>query len=199
MHDYHFRCATPTDATPVSQLVNAAYRPAAGAGGWTHEAALISGARTNPAQLCDLLQRPRSSVLLACNTQQQIHGCVHVEAHGQQAHIGLLAVLPTLQGSGLGKLLLARAELFAVQQWQVSTLLLTVVQARETLRQFYLRRGYVPNGERFDYPLDAGAGQPYAAGLWVQVLVKPAEAVAGAGESAPIQIEANQSRSWSRR
>lgn len=180
MYTYHFRPATTADAHPISTLVNAAYRPAQGAEGWTHEAALIAGERTNPAQVTDLLQRPNSSLLLACDSQQQIHGCVHIEAHGDQAHIGLLAVMPTLQGSGLGKQLLAQAEQHAQAQFAATRLLLSVVQARQELRAFYLRRGYVPNGETYAYPIDAGAGQPHSAGLLVEVLSKPALAATSA-------------------
>lgn len=172
MHTYHFRPATAADAHPISALVNAAYRPSAGAEGWTHESALIAGERTNPAQVTNLLQLPNSKLLLACDTQQQIHGCVHIEAHGDLVHIGLLAVRPTLQGSGLGKQLLAQAEQHARRQFAATRLLLTVVQARQELRAFYLRRGYVPNGETHAYPIHAGVGQPHAGELLLEVLAK---------------------------
>jgi GNAT superfamily N-acetyltransferase len=178
MHRYHFRTATAADAPSISVLVNAAYRPAAGAEGWTHESALIAGARTNPAQVTDLLHLPHSAVLLACDAQQQIHGCVHVEAHGDQTHIGLLAVTPGLQDRGLGKQLLAQAEHLAAERFAASMLLLTVVRARQELRAFYLRRGYLPNGATHAYPVHAGVGQPHAGELLLEVLVKPAPALA---------------------
>lgn len=174
MHTYYFRTAISADAPHISALVNAAYRPAAGAEGWTHESALIAGQRTNPAQVTDLLHSPHGAVLLACDAQQQIHGCVHIEAHQDQAHIGLLAVTPTLQGSGLGKQVLARAEHYAAEHFAATQLLLTVVQARQELRAFYLRRGYRPSGEIHRYPVNAGVGQPHAGELLLEVLIKPA-------------------------
>lgn len=180
MITYQFRRACSADSHPISTLVNAAYRPSNGAEGWTHESALIAGQRINPAQVVDLLQQPNSTLLLACDAQQQIHGCVHIEAHGDQVHFGLLAVMPTQQGSGLGKQLLAQAEHYALTQLAATQLLLTVVQARQELRAFYLRRGYRPNGETYAYPSDAGFGQPHAPALLVEVLVKPALAVTSA-------------------
>ena len=41
------RQARPDDVAAIVDLVNRAYRPAAGASGWTHEAALVAGARTS--------------------------------------------------------------------------------------------------------------------------------------------------------
>lgn len=169
---YLFRCADEADCSAVSELVNAAYRPADAAAGWTSETALVAGPRTNPAQLLALLQRPRSCLLLACCEAGHIRGCVHIEADRDDAYIGMLAVWPQQQGSGLGKQLLQQAEQWAIRAFGARQLLLSVIQQRSELRAYYLRRGYQPNGQGYPYPLDAGAGVPCDERLWVEVLEK---------------------------
>ena len=169
---YLFRCAEEADCPALCALVNAAYRPAEDAAGWTSESTLVAGQRTSPAQLQALLQRPRSTLLLACCEAGHIQGCVHIEAEQQDAYIGLLAVWPQQQGGGLGKQLLQQAEQWAIREFGARQLLLSVIQQRRTLRAYYLRRGYLPNGQGYPYPLDAGAGVPFDDSLWVEVLVK---------------------------
>lgn len=180
MYAYQFRIAAHTDVPHISELVNAAYRPNEQTAGWTNEAALVAGDRTSPALVAALLQRPSSVILLATNENEQIDGCVHIEAEQQQAHIGMLAVAPQRQTGGLGKRLLNEAEHFACRQFGVTVLLLTVIQQREELRAYYLRRGYRPNGSRYPYPRDAGAGVPLSDELWVEVLAKAVAATASA-------------------
>lgn len=180
MHTYHFRIAANTDVPHISELVNAAYRPTGQSAGWTNESALVAGDRTSPALVAALLQRPSSVILLATNENGQIDGCVHIEAEQQQAHIGMLAVAPQRQTGGLGKRLLSEAEHVACRQFGVTVLLLTVIQQREELRAYYLRRGYQPNGTCYPYPQDAGAGVPFSGELRVEVLTKAVAATASA-------------------
>lgn len=186
-HDttYLFRCAEETDCPTVCALVNAAYRPEKSGAGWTSESTLVEGQRTNPAQLQALLQRPGSTLLLACCEAGKIQGCVHIEAEQQDAYIGMLAVWPQQQGSGLGKQLLQQAEQWAIQAFGATQLLLSVIQQRSELRAYYLRRGYLPNGQGYPYPLDAGAGVPFSDQLWVEVLAK--QAAAAASQASPVE------------
>ena len=181
---YLFRCAEEADCPSVCALVNAAYRPPESSPGWTSESTLVAGQRTTPEQLQALLQRPRSSLLLACCEAGQIQGCVHIEADQQDAYIGMLAVWPQQQGSGLGKQLLQQAEQWAIQVFGARQLLLSVIQQRSELRAYYLRRGYLPNGQGYPYPLDAGAGVPFSDQLWVEVLAK--QVTATANQAGPV-------------
>lgn len=171
---WQFRNAAEADCPLVCELVNAAYRPPEGNAGWTSETALVAGQRTSPAQLRALLQRPRSTLLLALCAAGQIQGCVHIEAEQDDAHIGMLAVWPEQQGSGLGKQLLQQAEQWAIREFGAQQLLLSVIQQRSELRAYYLRRGYQPNGKRYPYPLEAGAGVPFSDTLWIEELEKAA-------------------------
>lgn len=107
-----FRVATPVDAPTIAALVNAAYRPANGSGGWTHESAFILGDRTTATQVIAAMTGDDSTVLLGL-TGDRIVACAQVEREGSHCHIGMLAVLPALQGAGVGKQMLAHAERYA--------------------------------------------------------------------------------------
>lgn len=165
------RIASIADAAELVRLINMAYRPTHDSVGWTHEADLVSGNRTNPDQIRMILTKP-GSVMLVVQRIDLIIACVHLELIGRSCHIGLFAVNPAFQGTGIGKQLLARAEVFAAERFCVEKFVMTVVSARHELISFYLRRGYQRTGEIMDYPLSLGAGRPKHAFLKVEMLEK---------------------------
>lgn len=170
------RTAVLSDATDIATLVNRAYRPEGEAKGWTHEGALVSGPRTSPANVADLLTGT-SRVLVLCR-EDKILACVQIELRGPVAYIGMLASDPTIQDQGLGKQMLAHAENFAMSYPAVLQLRMLVLSSRPELLAFYLRRGYVQTGEVLDYPVAAGIGQPAVPGLHVLALHKAVPRVA---------------------
>ena len=176
IHEISFRDAVPSDAVNIVELVNQAYRPAQQYRGWTHEAELVTGQRTDTHQVNTLLQRKNSLVLLALK-EAVIVGCVHMEMHVENVHtlveIGMLAVCPTLQDNGLGKQLLARAEQQARGLFSPEKFRIQVVAPRTELIAFYHRRGYQNTGKTLDYPLTAGVGTPTQQHLKVETLEKP--------------------------
>ena len=101
--------AAESDADAIARLVNAAYRPGPDADSWTHESALIDGDRTSQQQVLALL-RQRNSVVLLAMKHEEIMACALIEKAGNCGHIGMLAVRPDLQASGLGKRMLSEAE-----------------------------------------------------------------------------------------
>ncbi len=157
MPQVHIRKAELTDAEEVTKLVNRAYRPGAGSEGWTHESALVSGDRIDQGKVATAIQ---SGTVLVGNNERGLVGCVQVEVNDRVAHIGMLAVDPSLQTSGIGKLLLARAEELAVQKFNAEVGVLVVIAARTELVEFYLRRGYTRTGEWSQYPVESGVGTP---------------------------------------
>jgi len=171
MSALRFRDACVSDAPALADLVNRAYRPPSGTGGWTHEADLVDGARTSAAQVSALIGQGEQCLLLA-HLGDQLAGCVHVERHGPSCHIGLLAVEPSLQVNGAGRQLLQAAEAVAVERYAARMLEMSVVTARTSLMAFYVRRGYAPEGELEPYPVDAGVGTPRGEPLRLQRLVK---------------------------
>ncbi len=164
------------DAPAIAAIVNRAYRPEPGTGGWTHESGLVSGPRTDIAQVEALLGQPRACVLV-CSVGGRVAGCVLVEQEETEAHIGMLAVDPALQAGGVGRRLLAAAEDLAVRRFGARRFVMSVVAGRSELLAFYLRRGYLASGEVSAYPVDAGVGTPSDPGLALLKLVKPAEAI----------------------
>lgn len=184
------KVATQDDAPALVALVNQAYRPASGKRGWTDEVEWVAGERINQEQMCALLA-DNATVLTLWNDQRLL-ACVHVqEAHTstspksgtcesgestpsaqRSAYIGMLATLPEYQGSGLGKRMLALAEQYAVTHLSATAFKMTVLVTRSELLAFYERRGYRRTGQRDDYPLSAGVGQPLHDGLQLEILVK---------------------------
>ncbi|RKQ59058.1 ribosomal protein S18 acetylase RimI-like enzyme [Vogesella indigofera] len=166
-----FRTATSDDADAIADLVNRAYRPPAGAAGWTHESELVTGARINAAQVRLTLAQDDSHILLGLQ-QARLCACVNVVADGDGCYIGMLAVDPAIQAGGLGKQMLTHAEQFARQHFQASYCHMTVLSARPELLAYYLRRGYRQTGEYQPFPHDANAGTPLRADLQIEVLRK---------------------------
>ncbi|HEX5393106.1 MAG TPA: GNAT family N-acetyltransferase [Rhodocyclaceae bacterium] len=170
-----FRQARGEDAVAIAALVNRAYRPSPDAAGWTHEAELVAGERTDAAQVAGLMETPGAAVLLGLQGDK-IVACVLVEKDGDAGYIGMLAVDPSLQGTGGGKQMLARAEDHARTAFGAERFVMVVLSSRTELIAFYLRRGYRRTGVTADYPLDAGVGVPKRGDLRIETLEKPAAA-----------------------
>lgn len=166
-----FRTANESDAKAIAAVVNRAYRPEPGAGGWTHESDLVSGNRTSTAQVIEILEKPNSVILVGLNNSE-IVACIHVEKEDGDSHIGMLAVNPTLQGAGAGKKMLTYAEEYATEVFGAEKFIMVVVSARIDLISFYRRRGYKQTGAVMDYPLLAGVGIPRNGPLKIEVLEK---------------------------
>ena len=164
------RLASAADAPAISQLVNAAYRPTAGSGGWTSEAGLIAGERISPQQVRELFAD--DSTILLLERDSSVIGCVHVQRAADAAYIGMLATSPALQAQGVGKQLLAGAERYATEVFRSTLFKMSVLSQRPELLAFYLRRGYCETGEIADFPIELGVGQPIGGGIHIISLSK---------------------------
>ncbi|MDD2815251.1 MAG: GNAT family N-acetyltransferase [Thiotrichaceae bacterium] len=167
-----FQLATAADVEFLAALINAAYRPENSNTAWTHESALVTGARINARQLLEIILKSDTVILIA-SAQQQRLACVQIEKKlGQCCYIGTLAVNPTMQMAGLGKQILNYAEHYARTQFGAQKLVMSVLSARAELIAFYLRRGYRQTGELLEYPITSGVGIPKQSGLKLEVLEK---------------------------
>jgi ribosomal protein S18 acetylase RimI-like enzyme len=135
--------ATVADAAALNQLVNSAYRGESSKKGWTTEADLLDGTRIDEEALRDLIQKADTTVLLCI----ELLGCVELRKDGDKIYLGMLSVKPDTQGKGIGKKLLAEAEVYAVTQ-QCSKIYMTVISVRQELIDWYVRHGYRLTGER---------------------------------------------------
>jgi ribosomal protein S18 acetylase RimI-like enzyme len=152
--DVAFRAATPDDVAALHPLIERAYRGETAKAGWTHEADLLSGARTSAEELSGLIADPDRVILLAHRGDRLI-GCVQVARVGDGlAYLGMLTVDPALQASGLGRRILAAAEQEAVARFAARRMEMTVIHRRAELIAWYERRGYAPTGERRPFPVD---------------------------------------------
>src|SRR5690349_24489449 len=94
--------ANEKDIAALNVLVNSAYRGESSKQGWTTEADLLDGIRTDEQSILDFITR-KDTVLLVCrNERNELIGCVHLQEQAQQMYLGMLTVSPTLQGAGIG-------------------------------------------------------------------------------------------------
>lgn len=170
---WEFIQASTEQSHEINELVNSAYRGESSKKGWTTEADLLGGQRTDPAALSELIEKDNSVVLVAENENSgKIEGCVHLEKQGEVCYLGMLTVKPTLQRKGLGGQLIEEAEAFA-QFWDCQRVYMTVIAQRSELIQWYENRGYRRTGERKEFPYgDERFGLPKAEGLYFEVLEK---------------------------
>lgn len=150
--------ATEKDIPALNNLVNGAYRGDSSRRGWTTEADLLDGIRTDEAALQTMLQNPLVTIL-KYEVGGQLLGCVYLETKDDALYLGMLTVSPEAQGSGIGKRLLAAAEKKARNQ-RCRAITMTVITARHELIAWYQRHGYAATGETQPFPDDPRFGIP---------------------------------------
>jgi ribosomal protein S18 acetylase RimI-like enzyme len=158
----------------VAALMNSAFRGVGAAPGWNSEAAYIEGDRTSEALLRqELRDQPAAQLLVADDAHGRLAACVMLAPQGDGLwQLGSLAVDPALQNGGTGRHLLAQAERMA-QAAGARTIKMKVVNIRETLIAWYVRRGYVLAGRTEPFPYgDDRFGTPRRADLCFSVLEK---------------------------
>ena len=149
--EIQFRYATPADCDAIVALVESAYRGEVSRQGWTTEADLLGGQRTDVQEISSILAEPGARLLLAIEGGQ-ILGCVLLRREPEGIYLGMLAIRPRLQAKGLGKQLLGEAEARACREFGVKQARLTVIEQRQDLIAWYLRRGYADTGRTEPFP-----------------------------------------------
>ena len=168
-----FRDATDADVDTLVALVESAYRGDASRAGWTTEADILEGQRTDPEGVLAVIKSPDSR-LLTVERDGQVVACCQLEHRGTYAYFGMFAVSPALQGGGLGKVIIAEAERIARETWGVTEMHMTVISVRNDLVAWYERRGYRRTGEMTPFPYDDERfGVPQRGDLQFELLVKP--------------------------
>jgi ribosomal protein S18 acetylase RimI-like enzyme len=167
-----FRPATAEDVPALVALIESAYRGDDSRAGWTTEADILEGQRTDPAGVLAVIEKPDSR-LVAVEADGEIVACCQLEHRGEHAYFGMFAVRPKMQGSGLGKIIIAEAERFARDEWGVAEMHMTVISVREDLIAWYVRRGYRRTGQTSPFPYgDERFGVPTRDDLEFELLTK---------------------------
>ncbi|MGA4843477.1 GNAT family N-acetyltransferase [Streptomyces sp. G45] len=170
--DLTFRDATDADVDALVALVESAYRGDDSRAGWTTEADILEGQRTDPEGVAAVINTPNSK-LLTVERDGRIVACCQLEHRGEHAYFGMFAVSPALQGAGLGKVIMAQAERTARETWGVREMHMTVISVREELIAWYERRGYRRTGKTTPFPYgDERFGIPQRDDLEFELLVK---------------------------
>jgi ribosomal protein S18 acetylase RimI-like enzyme len=178
MSSIRTRPAAPAELPGLVELVNSAYRGDSSRRGWTTEADLLGGQRTDVVTLGSQLE---AATVLVAEDAGRFVGCVLVEpvapAGGDataEAYLGMLTVDPKIQTRGIGSALVEAAEAFARETLGAQAMRMTVIAQRSELLAWYERRGYVRTGQTEPFPYgDARFGLPKRDDLYFVVLRKP--------------------------
>ncbi|TFH49443.1 MAG: GNAT family N-acetyltransferase [Lysobacterales bacterium] len=166
-----FRRASHSEAGSIVALVNSAYRGESSKQGWTTEADLLDGTRTDKAEIEGLIAQEGSMILL-CVEGSGIIASAHLELLGTECQLGMLVVKPGLQSRGIGKRLMHAAEAVARETWGVKTITMSVISIRHELIAYYERRGYRRTGRKRPFVADDTHGYPKSQPIEFEVLEK---------------------------
>ncbi len=128
------RVAKTPEAKAITNVINAAFRNA--------ESFFIERDRIDLGKVQSLLQ---TGDFLVSGELGSITACVYVEMKGDRSYLGLLAVDPKMQKSGLGSRLMSAAE-DRCRTAGSRFMDIQIVSLRNELPDFYHRRGYVETG-----------------------------------------------------
>jgi GNAT superfamily N-acetyltransferase len=169
----HLEPAQISDLPALHDLIEGAYRGDSAKLGWTHEANLLGGQRTDLPALKAMLADPAQTILIL-RDGDEIDACVALADHGNGlAYLGMFTVAPARQATGIGRLLLAASEEHAASAFGANRIEMTVIAQRLELIAWYERRGYRLTGERRPFPAnDPRFGLPRREDLEFVVLEK---------------------------
>jgi ribosomal protein S18 acetylase RimI-like enzyme len=169
-----FRRAQPEDVTAIVALVESAYRGESSKQGWTTEAALLAGQRTDRDEVAELISGERSRIVLAERDGELVGSVMLAQLERDSVDVGMLAVRPNLQIAGVGRALLDEVERIVRAERLGERLRMTVIGQRSELIAWYERRGYRVTGETKPFPYGQPRfGLPRRPDLYFQVLEKP--------------------------
>ncbi|GAA3717229.1 GNAT family N-acetyltransferase [Streptomyces tremellae] len=177
-----YRDATPDDVDAVVALVESAYRGESSRAGWTSEADILDGQRTDRQGVLEVVEAA-SSRLIVVERDGALVACCQLEERGDgAAYFGMFAVRPGLQGGGLGRRVIAEVERLAREELGAREMQMTVITVRKELIAWYERCGYRRTGAKTPFPYgDERFGLPTRDDLEFELLVKPLACGAAAG------------------
>jgi ribosomal protein S18 acetylase RimI-like enzyme len=170
---FRFATASPAEVDAIVTLVESAYRGPASRTGWTTEADLLDGQRTDADAVGAIIANPDSRLLLA-EEDSRLVGCCQLERRPDGvAYFGMFSVRPGQQGRGRGRAIMAEAEHIVQRDWAATCMSMTVIRQRADLISWYERLGYHLTGATQPFPYgDERFGIPRRPDLEFVVLSK---------------------------
>jgi GNAT superfamily N-acetyltransferase len=129
-----FRIAAVEDVDGITAVINAAFRKA--------ESFFIERDRIDAESVRVLMAKGQ---FLLAEENRMLRGCLYLERPGERTYLGLLAVDPRHQGTGIGSRLMTFAEEHCAKAG-ARFMDLRIVNLRTENHAFYKRRGYVETG-----------------------------------------------------
>ncbi len=173
MSELSIRDAGRDDIPALHSLIEGAYRGEGSRRGWTTEADLVGGQRTDPEALAAILADPKQAILMAERDGALVGSVLIADRGGETGYLGMLSVDPALQSGGVGRALVQAAEREVQRRWNARRLEMQVFWHRDSLIAWYARQGYQPTGETRPFPMDdPRLGIPLRADLWFVVLAR---------------------------
>ena len=126
------RLATADDRAAIIAVVNAAFAVET----------FFEGTRTDDERLAKMMQ---AQEFLVGEENGRIVASVSTEERGERGYFGMLAVDPSLQGKGVGRVMVEAAEDF-LRQRGCEVVDITVLSLRPELPTYYRNLGYVQTG-----------------------------------------------------
>ena len=157
MLDVRFDIAGLPDIPRLAALIEKAYRGPESAKGWTTESKFLTGPRSSPEEIGDLIGDPNSRFVMALKGDVLV-ACALLKKESEGAYFGMFAIDPAHQGGGLGKAMMAQCEDMARHLWAAKSLRLAVISLRAELIGWYERRGFARTGAREPFPFDTATG-----------------------------------------
>ena len=148
------RIAEMQDAPTLLALIESAYRGDSSRQGWTTEADLLKGQRTDEHGVrAAIISDSGKSLMIVAESAGQIVGCcqLEVKANGH-CYFGMFAVRPELQGNGTGRAIVGEAERQARKQFGSNELRLQAFRQRTDLLGWYERLGFADTGDTEAFP-----------------------------------------------
>jgi predicted N-acetyltransferase YhbS len=143
---FRFRLAEVADGPRLIPLINSAFSIET----------FLEGTRTDEARLTAMMEK--GGILVAEDGGGELLGSVYFEVRGERGYLGMLAVNPARQGTGLAsRIVLAAEEHLRSRGCQAVDI--TVLSLRPELPPIYRRFGYIETGtEEFipSQPLKSG-------------------------------------------
>ncbi len=173
---FQFRAAIVQESALIANLVNSGYRGESSKKGWTTEADLLGGQRTDADDVARMINDADAQVVLCVDISgegETVRGCAYLKFSqvSRRAYVGMVTVRPEGQAQGVGRALLAECERRSRESGHHS-LKMSVIDRRLELIAYYERRGYQKTGAWEPFPEDPKFGLAKVSGLKLLELVK---------------------------